>query len=320
MYKKILFFLFLAAIFASCGVRKSSIVSTSKATAEQKKVIDFGMKYLNKPYKYAAKGPNAFDCSGFTSFVFREFGYRLDPSSAGQDKQVPTIRRKKDLQVGDLVFFEGRKHNGRVGHVGIVKDVLANDEFTFLHASTGNGVIVSRSTEEYYASRYLRGGRILEQTPSKQKKGNKQENVFVTAKSKNPIDIEPTVISAKKEEKVEVAQKTDSLQFEPMRNDTLIIHSRPAQKLLTDSVPNKQKEDSIKQQVDQAMIQPDTIIVPEPIESEVDSSQIILHTVKPGETLYSISRKYNCTADKIKRWNPQIGTVLKSGITLQIRK
>ena len=108
----------------SCGVRKQSVSPISKTDGAQSEIIDYGMKHLNKPYRYAGKGPSSFDCSGFTSFVFKEFGYRLSTSSSGQAKQVPSINRKEDLRVGDLVFFEGRAHNGRVGHVGIVKEVF----------------------------------------------------------------------------------------------------------------------------------------------------------------------------------------------------
>ena len=137
-------------MLGSCGVRKQT-ASLGQATQKQQNIIDYSMKYINTPYRYAGRTPRGFDCSGFTSFVFKEFGYRLNSSSSGQAKQYPSINNKRELRTGDLVFFEGRARNGHVGHVGIVKDVLAGGEFTFVHASTSNGVIVSRSTEPYYA-------------------------------------------------------------------------------------------------------------------------------------------------------------------------
>src|SRR5690554_2115572 len=42
------------------------------------------------------------------------------------------------------------------------------------------------------------------------------------------------------------------------------------------------------------------------------------HTVKMGETLFSISRQYRCTVDQLKAWNPQLSTVLKAGEILII--
>jgi hypothetical protein len=63
--------------------------------------------------------------------------------------------------VGDLVFFSGRSGGQtRVGHVGIVVE-CNGDEFDFIHASTSRGVIVSHSTERYYASRYIGARRML---------------------------------------------------------------------------------------------------------------------------------------------------------------
>lgn len=165
MYKKIAAILFTTILLASCGAGRNT-VSTRKESASslQNELIGYSLKFIGKPYRYAGKGPGSFDCSGFTSFVFRKFGYKLDSSSGGQERQFPAIRRKEDLQKGDLVFFEGRRRDGIVGHVGIVTEIRRDGTFRFIHASANFGVIVSSSTEPYYASRYLRGGRVVEET------------------------------------------------------------------------------------------------------------------------------------------------------------
>ena len=155
---------------------KTSLSRKRSTTALQKEVLDYSNKFLGKPYRYAGKGPNSFDCSGFTSFVFKQFGYKLNSSSDGQDRQFPTIAQKEKLNKGDLVFFEGQRRNGRVGHVGIVTETFSNGEFRFIHASTTSGVIISKSTEPYYAARYLRGGRVLE------------ENSFYVSAEQNQIN------------------------------------------------------------------------------------------------------------------------------------
>ena len=334
MYKKIALLLLLAVVIASCGARKTAVTSTKKLTGTQQDIIDYGMKYLNKPYRYAGKGPNAFDCSGFTSFVFKEFGFNLSTSSAGQDKQVPSIRKKEDLQVGDLVFFEGRAHNGRVGHVGIVKEILSNGEFRFLHASTSNGVIVSRSTEPYYSSRYLRGGRILQENNqiamanktsendnSKQKRvSDKRKNAFTPAKAKEQVLIKAPKTQTEKEIEVAVAQNPNTPELKEVESDSLIVHSRPVTQPLSDSAQNKQDKNEISQLVAQAMTRPDTTSIPKPEETNVTLKDSISHQVEPGETLYSISRKYNCSVVQLKEWNPQLGAVLKSGDLLKIYK
>lgn len=164
MYKKIAAILFTTILLASCGAGRNAVTHKNSYTSIQNDLISYSRKFIGKPYRSAGKGPGAFDCSGFTSFVFRKFGYKLNSSSEGQERQFPTIGNTKDLKKGDLVFFEGRRGDGRVGHVGIVTENRSDGTFRFIHASTNYGVIVSSSAESYYASRYLRGGRVLDET------------------------------------------------------------------------------------------------------------------------------------------------------------
>lgn len=73
-------------------------------------VLAVARKQLGKPYRYGATGPNAFDCSGFTSFVWRAAGVYLPHNSSAQfnaTKRVPV----RDVRPGDLVFSPG--------HVGL---------------------------------------------------------------------------------------------------------------------------------------------------------------------------------------------------------
>ena len=99
----------------------------------------------------------------------------------------------------------------------------------------------------------------------------------------------------------------------------LIVHSRPVNQLLTDLPKNKQGQEEVIKPAVQTMGRPDTISVPEPAETKIIENEPITHPVKPGETLYSISRKYNCSVAQLRDWNPQLGTVLKPGEKLVIR-
>ena len=82
-------------------------------------VINYAYRFRGTPYRYGAMSPRGFDCSGFTSYVFKRFGINLDRSSRGQIFDGVRVK-KNDLQPGDLVFFQGRSGRGGVGHVGIV--------------------------------------------------------------------------------------------------------------------------------------------------------------------------------------------------------
>ncbi len=161
----------LGAVCISCS-SKSFLNATNadnKLTREknyeviaiQDSVINYGMRYMSTPYRYGGTTPRGFDCSGFTSHVYSQFGFNLNRSSRDQAKQFPLIP-KNELCTGDLVFFEGRSHNGIVGHVGIVTERKINGEFNFLHSSIKRGVTISSSEEPYYASRFLKAGRVID--------------------------------------------------------------------------------------------------------------------------------------------------------------
>lgn len=117
--------------------------------------------HLGKRYSRGSKGPKAFDCSGFSSYVYRQFGYSLSPSSRDQYNQGESVART-DLRKGDLVFFKGRNSKGGIGHVGIVVNAEDNGNFTFIHASTSSGIVISSCNEPYYAKRYVGSKRIID--------------------------------------------------------------------------------------------------------------------------------------------------------------
>ena len=123
-------------------------------------LMDEAFSHLGTRYRSGAKGPSAFDCSGFTSYVFRQFGENIGSCSRDQYAKNHPISRG-DLQTGDLVFFTS-SHSGRgVGHVGIVVDVNSDGTFSFIHASTSDGVKVSKSTDGYYSRRYVGARRVM---------------------------------------------------------------------------------------------------------------------------------------------------------------
>lgn len=141
--------------------RESELVANA-SPENQKLIADLlteANKHIGKPYRHGMKGPNAFDCSGFTSYVYKQFGYKISPASRVQYTDGVQVDRKS-LRKGDLVFFTSRSSGKNVGHVGIV--VNANNEtgdFEFIHASI-KGVRIS-SCEGYYANRYVGARRVI---------------------------------------------------------------------------------------------------------------------------------------------------------------
>lgn len=158
------------------GLDKSTItkmVEADIASREKSKALDHdtdellndllseAQSHIGKRYSRGSKGPKAFDCSGFSSYVYRQFGYTLSPSSRDQYNQGEKVSRT-DLRKGDLVFFKGRSTKGGVGHVGIVVDADETGNFTFIHAATSSGIVISSCNEPYYAKRYVGSKRIIE--------------------------------------------------------------------------------------------------------------------------------------------------------------
>lgn len=123
-------------------------------------VLDEAFSHMGARYRSGQAGPNAFDCSGFTSYVFKNMGIDLNRSSRAQFDQGDPVDKDK-LQSGDLVFFTSPRSGRSIGHVGIVVDVdPISGSFNFIHAST-KGVKVSNSNERYYSRRYVGARRVM---------------------------------------------------------------------------------------------------------------------------------------------------------------
>lgn len=126
-------------------------------------IIEYAKTFMGARYVPGGNGPSIFDCSGFSSYVFRHFGYQLKRTVTGQlEDGWKVIKNTSDLRRGDLVFYGSRRNPKKMGHVAIVVDNNPDEPyFTFIHATVKLGVTISRSDEKYYRIRYLTACRIL---------------------------------------------------------------------------------------------------------------------------------------------------------------
>lgn len=111
-------------------------------------IVAYASNYLGRPYRWGASGPNSFDCSGFTSYVFAHFGVNLPRVSRSQ-ATVGSYVPKSKLKPGDLVFFA--KPGRAVHHVGIY---VGNN--SYIHSpQTGDVVKISTLSRrsDYYTAR-----------------------------------------------------------------------------------------------------------------------------------------------------------------------
>ena len=130
--------------------------STSKPSESNvESVMSYAKKQLGKPYVWGAEGPDSFDCSGFTQYVFKNsVGISIPRVSKDQSKHGQFVSRS-ELQRGDLVFFD-TSGDGAVNHVGIYMG-----ENQFIHASSGGGKVVISEMNSYYSPRYINARRVL---------------------------------------------------------------------------------------------------------------------------------------------------------------
>ncbi len=117
-------------------------------------IVEYAKKFLGVPYVYGANGPGSFDCSGFTKYVYAQFGYSLNRSATDQlANGVPVS--KDQLAPGDLVFFRYNTTKP-VSHVGIY---IGGGQF--IHASTNHYMVqINDLTTGHYNRVYVYARRI----------------------------------------------------------------------------------------------------------------------------------------------------------------
>ena len=125
-------------------------------------IVEKAKEFLGVPYRYGCMNPKkGFDCSGFTTYVYKSLDIQLTRTSRSQIKDGVRIEDRRDLQAGDLVFFTGTRSKKTIGHVGIVTEVDEHTgEFEFIHAGRG-GICINSSSDGYYDRRYVGACRVL---------------------------------------------------------------------------------------------------------------------------------------------------------------
>jgi lipoprotein Spr len=141
-------------IFDSTNTAYAATAAT-KATTTADQIISTGLKYQGVPYQFGAKSgrTDAFDCSSFTQYVFKQNGISL-PRTSTQQSTVGTFVPRDQLQPGDLIFFYSPIH-----HVAIYMG-----DGKLLHTYGKGGVTTSSLNTGWWDSHYKTARRVL---PSK---------------------------------------------------------------------------------------------------------------------------------------------------------
>ena len=141
----------------------STSFDTDSITSDN--ILEFAESLIGTRYRSAASDPNrGFDCSGFVSYVFRNFNFTV-PRSSREFISVGKKIRFEDAKPGDIILFTGtKKHTRKIGHIGIVYQSGNDDEFKFIHSTSGkiHGVTIS-AMDKNYRRRFVQIIRLLKQ-------------------------------------------------------------------------------------------------------------------------------------------------------------
>ena len=137
-------------------VEQNDNKTTSTSENKGNDVVEYAKQYLGCKYVSGGISPTTgFDCSGFTSYVYKHFGISLNRTSREQINSGISIE-KSNLQPGDIVFFNNAG-NTSIGHVGIY---VGGDNF--IHASNPKeGVRITSLSTSYYKKRYVGARRVF---------------------------------------------------------------------------------------------------------------------------------------------------------------
>ena len=129
--------------------------SEAQTSGQAQALAEYALQYLGCRYVYGGSSPKGFDCSGFTSYIYKQFGVSIHRTASGQLNNGYAVSRS-DLKPGDLVMFKSYGSKP-ASHVGIY---IGGDEF--VHSSApGVGVVIDSLNSSFYSSTYVGARRVF---------------------------------------------------------------------------------------------------------------------------------------------------------------
>jgi len=125
---------------------------STKTSAKRSSILKEAAKHKGTPYVWGGTTTRGFDCSGYTSYVYKKAaGKTLPRTSRAQYSSAKKVS-VSNVQQGDLVFFS---HGSGIQHVGI-----ATSKSSMINSETG-GVKYSSFKSGYWGSRLVGAGSYL---------------------------------------------------------------------------------------------------------------------------------------------------------------
>lgn len=147
-------------LLQGCSTRHASTKHTAAQTASHaansrafRSLYGIHAAYKKTPYCYGGTGTRCFDCSGFVRFTYAKLYHKTLPRDTKSQMKLGKSVRKSALKEGDLLFFKTSRYSWHVG--------IYIEQGKFLHASTSQGVTISRLSNQYWRNHYVKARRVL---------------------------------------------------------------------------------------------------------------------------------------------------------------
>lgn len=273
-------------------------------------LVEEGMRMIGTPYRYGGSGSKSFDCTGFTKYLYKKFGYELERSSAGQAKQGREVTGSwSNFQKGDLVVFAARRNTSRVGHIGIFIELDSSGrDFTFIHAAVKGGIRISHINEEYYSSRFLGARRILPDFVSQ-----KEENVVEAMPENVVLDVKDTL--RLREGDMRILLMADG-RWMVIGNDGSLNNPKDTANIVLSSSGTWSAVKNVTHRIPAKTNPPQRVLA----ENDAQATEAKYHTIKSGDTLSSIASRYKTSVSALCRLNGMsVNTTLRIGKRIRVK-
>ena len=139
------------------GYIRSDFLDLTSSSTSSSAIAETAMQHLGTRYTWGGASAGGFDCSGYTMYIYGQYGYSLPHTASGQWQSGigAKVYSISELQPGDLVFFNDPSRNAgkACSHAGIY---IGNGQH--IHASSAkNGVVISDLASGYYNTYFIGG-------------------------------------------------------------------------------------------------------------------------------------------------------------------
>jgi cell wall-associated NlpC family hydrolase len=144
--------LFCSAFKVGNGKSETRRRTRSEVQQLRQDITGYAQNFVGLKYHYSGTSTRTgFDCSGFTSYIMKEFDVKVSPSSSTQSNQGIKVDLS-NVQAGDLIFFGGKRH---IQHVAMVVE-RTEEGIICVHSTNSRGIVVENvSISDYWRPKIL---------------------------------------------------------------------------------------------------------------------------------------------------------------------